>query len=152
MFVYLFLTTILLSSLLTASFLSTFLNLRRSIGSLVKLQFARYTVEALKAGQRSGFASFIPFILVELVLVYPLKFFLATINVIEKHRTPGPRRDQQVSKLHTVSRFVDKWRELLWLLTYSPFIITVALMELVMRSRAAAQSYLHRLLHNNRAQ
>jgi hypothetical protein len=145
MFIYLFLTTILLSSLLTASFLSTFLSLHRNIDKLVKLQFARYTMEALKAGKRSGFASFIPFVLVELVLVYPFKILIYIFTVIVKRRISGQLRDEQVSKLYRASGFVDKWRELLWLITYSPIIIVVASAELAMKCKNCIISYLLRL-------
>jgi hypothetical protein len=131
LFVYLFFTTILLSSLLTASFLATFLSLRNQLENLVARQFAVLTVDALKAGGGSGFGSYIPGVLVECILVYPLACLVKIYKIYARHGMNRSHYEQSNQKAQNFFQYLNRWREIVFFTTYSPFFITATLIELL---------------------
>jgi hypothetical protein len=145
LFVYLFLTTILLSSLLTASFLATFLSLRNQLDNLVALQFATLTLEALKTGGGSGFGSYIPGVLIECILVYPLASLLKLYKIYAKQRMEGTNYEQLYQTVQKYSLYLNRWREIVFFTTYSPFFITATLIEWLLDMARNLISYLQRL-------
>ncbi|KAH8555289.1 hypothetical protein BGW37DRAFT_476572 [Umbelopsis sp. PMI_123] len=145
LFVYLFLTTVLLSALLTASFLATFLSLRNQLDNLVALQFARLTVDSLKAGGGSGFGSYIPGILVECILVYPLVCLVNLYRIITRHRIVSDHYEQSYQNVQKTEKYINRWREIVFYTTYSPFFITATLIELLVDIARKLISYLQRM-------
>lgn len=144
LFIYLFLTTVLLSSLLTASFISTFLSLRKDLDKLVALQFARIAVDALKAGGGSGFGAFVPGILVECVLVYPLVFIAYLYKRIIRHGMSDAHQGQAYQNFQRSSKYLNYWRQIVFFTIYSPFFIAAILVDLLSGMARYLASYFQR--------
>jgi hypothetical protein len=117
--------------LLTASFLATFLSLRNDIDELVALQFARLTVDALNAGGGSGFGAFIPGILVDTVLVYPFVLAGYLYRYIIRYCMTDAHQRLEAQKFERTSRYLNYWRQCVFLVTYAPFFIALLVIELL---------------------
>lgn len=145
LFVYLFFTTILLSSLLTASFLATFLSLRNQLENLVARQFAALTVNMLKAGGGSGIGSYIPGALVECILIYPLACLVKIYKIYARYRMNRSHYEQSYQKAQKISQYLHRWREIVFFTTYSPIFMTATLIEMLVDMARNSILYLQRV-------